>query len=236
MRSGVKLAGLFGVAVLVTGCLSPSGLRIDLGDDDCNCGDGTATIHGSGVLASESRSVHDFDAVAISGVGRLIIDQTGSETLTLTAEDNLLPLMVVEVKDGVLCLGWRANSNISPTKDIILHLTVDHLSEIMASGVTEVEVLSLEENYLHVGLSGVTSMSGNGLFDVQEIAISGASFYGGQNLASREIIISVSGAAAAVVNASEYLGGSVSGVASLKYLGNPRVSVSVSGLATLGHY
>lgn len=236
MRSAVKLTGLFGVAVLVTGCLSPFGLRIDVDDDDCNCDDGTPTIHGSGVLASESRSVHDFNAVAISGIGRLVIDQTGSETLTLTAEDNLLPLMEVEVKDGVLYLGWCDNSNISPTKDITLHLTVDHLSEIMASGVTEVEVLSLEEDYLYVGLSGVTTMSGSGLFDVLEIAISGASLYRGQDLASREVIISVSGAANAVVNASEYLGGSVSGVASLRYLGNPRVSVSVSGLATLGQY
>ena len=236
MRSAVKLAGLFGVAVLITGCLSPLGLRIDLDDDDCDCDHGTATIHGSGVVASQVRSVHDFHAVAISGVGRLVVDQTGNESLTLTAEDNFLHLIETKVDDGVLYIGWRSNSNISPTEDIVFHVTVDHLSDILASGATEVEILSLQEDYLYVGLSGATSMCGSGLFDVLNIGISGAAAFQGRDLVSREMMVGISGAAYAVVNASEYLHGTVSGVAALKYIGNPRISVSVSGLATIRQY
>jgi hypothetical protein len=235
MRSAGKLAGVFGLAVMMAGCLSPLGLRIDL-DDDCDCDDGSRTIYGSGVLATETRSVHDFNAVALSGIGRLVIDQTGSESLTLTAEDNLLPLIEVEVEDGVLYIGWQSNANISPKRDITFNLTVDHLAEVLASGATAVEVLSLQEDTFYVGLSGATSMCGSGRFDLLEIGISGAAVYRGQDLAAREMVVGISGAASAIVNASEHLHGSVSGVASLRYLGHPTISVSVSGLATMTAY
>ena len=82
MRSAVKRAGVIGLAIVLGGCISPLGLRVDL-DDDCDCDDGSHTIHGSGVLATESRAVQDFDKVVLSGIGKLVIEQTPNQDCPL---------------------------------------------------------------------------------------------------------------------------------------------------------
>ena len=46
---------------------------------------------GSGQLAAEARQVSGFTKVELTGVGELTIEQTGAESLTISAEDNLLP-------------------------------------------------------------------------------------------------------------------------------------------------
>ncbi|MGB5817698.1 MAG: hypothetical protein WBI27_21110, partial [Thermoanaerobaculia bacterium] len=54
-----------------------------------------AIVVGSGVTVTETRAVSGISGVSISGVGLLIIEQTGSESLTVTAEENILPLLTV---------------------------------------------------------------------------------------------------------------------------------------------
>ena len=48
-------------------------------------------VLGSGNITSESRDVSDFNEVGLEGVGTLTIEQTGSETLTIEADDNIIP-------------------------------------------------------------------------------------------------------------------------------------------------
>ena len=71
----------------------------------CGCGtipvDPTETIVGSGNVVTESRAVSEFTAVSVHGVGRITIEQTDEETLTITADDNVLPVLVSEIRDGV---------------------------------------------------------------------------------------------------------------------------------------
>ncbi len=47
-----------------------------------------SAIQGSGKVTSESRVVHGFTEVDFSGSGHLVIEQTGTKSLTITAEDN----------------------------------------------------------------------------------------------------------------------------------------------------
>jgi hypothetical protein len=52
---------------------------------------GCTITRGSGQLSSESRQVSGFTKVELSGSGELKIEQTGTESLTISAEDNVLP-------------------------------------------------------------------------------------------------------------------------------------------------
>ena len=79
---------------------------------------GPTTI-GSSKMATETRMVSGFQSVSIPSSGRVTIEQSGKESLIITAEDNILPLLTVEVKDGQLTLGMKPNSNISSTKEIV---------------------------------------------------------------------------------------------------------------------
>src|SRR5207249_3387937 len=50
-----------------------------------------SVIRGDGHVVSESRSVSGFHAVSLSHTGLLRLRQTGTESLTLEAESNILP-------------------------------------------------------------------------------------------------------------------------------------------------
>ena len=53
----------------------------------------------------------------------LEIEHTGTDSLTITADDNLLPLLNSEVRDGELKLGVKNLTNIQETKKIRYKLT-----------------------------------------------------------------------------------------------------------------
>ena len=64
-------------------------------------GSACARTVGSGRVHSESRSVSDFEAIAVSDAIDLKVRQGSQEALTLSADDNLLPLIetVVESRE-----------------------------------------------------------------------------------------------------------------------------------------
>ncbi len=142
-------------------------------DDITDAGD---RIIGSGILASETRTVTGFDAVTVSGVGKLQIDQTGTESLTVTAEDNILPLLTSEVTDGHLVLGTPANVNLRMQQEVVYRLTVRELKSLAISGVMEVDAVDLETEALDVTMSGVSTARMAGVADRQNLVVSAPPF------------------------------------------------------------
>ncbi len=63
------------------------------------------TIDGSGTIVDQTRQVEGFDRIEISGQGQLDISLTGSESLMITADDNLLDLIESTVSGDRLLLG-----------------------------------------------------------------------------------------------------------------------------------
>src|SRR4029453_617014 len=52
-----------------------------------------STTRGSGQLATAQREVANFTKVELAGQGDVTIEQTGTESLSISADDNLLPLL-----------------------------------------------------------------------------------------------------------------------------------------------
>lgn len=186
-------------------------------------------VTGSGLVQTESRPVQGFSAVTVSGGGRAIVEQTGVESLQITAEDNILPLLQAEVQDGRLVLGVRPHTSFTATRGILYRITVRDLSEIEASGASRVEAMALTAPRLVLRFSGASTFSGAGSVDRLTVELSGASLVQAQGLSSRIALADLSGASAGILRVSDALSGSVSGNSLLEYLGNPVVTVSTSG-------
>ena len=93
----------FLLTTLATGLISACDDHLDfLGPDGFEVSS-RGGIHGSGNIVTESRSIGAFHGVSFSGIGRLVIEQTGTPSLTVTAEDNIQPVLVSEVVDGRRC-------------------------------------------------------------------------------------------------------------------------------------
>jgi hypothetical protein len=180
-------------------------------------------------VVEESRDVSGFDEVELRGVGNLSIEQTGSESLAVGAEEDVLPKLTTEVVNDRLIIGPKPGTTVQTTKPINYKLTVEALDALEVSGSGDVEAEGINTDRLAVTIGGAGDVKAGGEADKQEIDISGSGAYRAENLESKEAKIGVSGAGSAIVNASEKLDANVSGVGSVEYLGDPTVEQDVSG-------
>ncbi len=183
-----------------------------------------------------SRNVSGFDEVELRGVGNLSIEQTGSESLTVEAEEDVLPKLTTEVVNERLVIGPKPGTTIQTTKPINYKLTVEALDALEVSGSGDVEAEGISTDRLAVTIGGAGNVKARGEADKQEVDISGSGAYRAENLESKEAKIGVSGAGSAIVNASERLDANVSGAGSVEYVGDPTVEQDVSGAGRVSKY
>jgi hypothetical protein len=191
------------------------------------CDDDPDTVRGSGTLASEERSVSGFDEVALEGIGELVIDVGGTESLTIEAEDNLLPLLTSEVRGSTLELG--AQEAMSPTRPITYTVGAAVVEGVSVSGIGEVVVPNLACESFTVDLSGTGTYDVGGECDQLELSISGSGDFDGEDLAVAIASVSISGSGDAIVNATDQLHVSISGSGNVAYVGDPVTDVDIDG-------
>lgn len=218
----------------------------------CNRIGNVNLIRGSGNVTSETRAVSGVTGVALEGVGQVEITQGTMEGLTVTAEDNFLPHLTSQVKDGVLVLGSDTGiaSSLMPTKPIVYQLHVINLDSITVSGAGSISAPALKSDALKLTMSGAgevnlpdvqanrisTAVSGTGNVTLagkvtaQELTLSGLGNYGAANLASETANIVVSGAGKATVEVSKSLNVQITGAGSVGYYGNPQVTEKITGV------
>jgi len=188
---------------------------------------------GSGNVISEARSVKDFTGVELSGSGKLIIEQSDVESLTITADDNLLPDLTSEVRDSKLKLGTKNFLNINPTGFVTYKLLVKKLNSIGISGGAEIDAKGLRTDSLSVHVSGAGDITITGETEDQEISISGAGKYHASGFKSKKAEVNISGIGSALLAVSDSLDVHVSGAGEVEYIGDPKVTEQVSGAGSV---
>lgn len=143
-KSFITLSLLVAVTLVLSAC-SFNGVSINVN---------TSTIQGSGKINSEERTVQDFTRVELKSIGNLTISQGDVESLTVKADDNLLPYITTDVVAGTLEIGTKQNTNINPTQAIEYHLTVKSLSSVTLAGFGNIDADKLSSDTLQVKLTG----------------------------------------------------------------------------------
>jgi hypothetical protein len=235
----VFVVPLLALAASLTGCINMPGWH---------------TVEGSGNLITQTREVNGFDQVAVSGSGQLILSQGQEESLSIEADDNLLPLIESEVVHGHLSIGPR-NVNLRPTQTIVYRLKVKRLSALSLSGSVRAEAVSLRSDRLSLHLSGSgkvhidqldaetlqTHISGSGSTSAsgrvngQEVSISGSGNHHAANLKSSRATARISGSGHAWLWVTDSLNTHISGSGRVEYRGTPRVDSHVSGSGRVVH-
>lgn len=191
------------------------------------------TVRGSGNIATEDREVSDFTSITLQGWGELIIDQTGSESLSITGDDNFLPYIETEVRGRELIIRIQEDTTFTNITDLTYHVTVATLDNLELTGTGDVEVLHLDGESWSVSLSGAGNITVSGAVDTQTIVISGAGGYNAEDLSSQQATIEHRGAGMAVVQVSDSLDVNISGLGSVEYIGDPAVTQTITGLGTV---
>lgn len=186
-------------------------------------------VTGSGNVVTEERTVSGITAVELAGAGELIIDQTGSEALTVEADDNLLPVIETEVRDGTLHIGYAPGAVVGTATRLRYTLNVRELERLIISGAGSATINNLAGERFTLNSSGAGSVSASGTVTEQRVTISGAGSYDGADLASQIATVTVSGLGNVVVQVSDELNAVISGAGNIEYIGDPLIDEQVSG-------
>jgi hypothetical protein len=215
-----------------TGSSSSSSASSSAGSSSSSSSSGSPsdTVTGNGIVKTEEREVAGFDRISISGIGELIVEQTGEESLTIEAEENLLPLLVSEVDGDRLTMGIRRDSSIRATKPIVYRLTVKALREVGGAGTVGITATGLDAADFAYDSSGTVKSVLSGKAERQKVTMTGTGTFDGRNLPGRSAEIDLSGTGEALVNVTETLTARASGTAAVRYLGDPQVDRQTSGL------
>jgi hypothetical protein len=189
----------------------------------------TAPVVGSGHVVSEARPITDVRNVVLSGSGRLVVTQGPRPQLTVTAEDNLLPLLATSAVGDRLTLSTAPGVLIQPRREVVYHLTVRDLDELVISGAGEAELVNISTEFMHVVISGAGTVGARGYAEEQRVLLSGGGRYVAEQLESLYARVEVSGAGHAVVWVREVLEAVVSGSGLIEFYGRPAVRQTVSG-------
>ena len=199
----------------------------------CSFNIGNNGVRGSGIVKTESRKVAGFSSISFKSVGKVTVQQTGKESLTITADDNILPLLESRVADNILYLTLVNDSHFNPTKPIEFVVQVKGLESLNTDGVGSIEAQGIQGKRLAVAMDGVGGVTIAGSADTLDLSLSGVGSFQGEAFQTKQATVRNSGVGSAVVNVSQQLDTDLSGVGSIEYVGSPQVRKSGRGLGTV---
>lgn len=214
------------------------------------------TVKGSGVVKEEARDLSGFTGLDISSSFEATATIGPKAEVTLGAEDNLLPLIKTEVRDGRLVVGLASGQTIRATKPLKIKVVMPSLDFVAARGASKLAASAGEASTFRVESSGASTVEVTGLTaDAIEVTAEGASRVTLEGRARRLTLdasgaskvvavasafesakVDVSGASKAEVNVTGSIDGEVSGASSLDVKGKPIArGVKTSGASSLSY-
>jgi hypothetical protein len=189
-------------------------------------------VSGSGSAKVEKRSVPAFTKVDISGAYEVEIVAQKEQSLEIEGDDNLLPLIKTEVRNGVLEIGNE--KSISTKNKLRVRISVQQLDGIETSGASNIGATNVKSDDFQIHSSGASELKVSGEANTLSIDSSGAGTMDTKDLHAEKVDVHLSGAATAEVYATEELTASVSGGSNVDYYGNPKnVKEEKSGAGTI---
>jgi hypothetical protein len=196
-------------------------------------GTSSSSVTGSGELRTESRDIAGFSTIQVSGSGNVIIEQNGTESLSIEAEDNLLADLTSDVSDGTLRLGTTEGAALRPTLPITYRVTVEELAGVQLSGSGSVTAAGITTPAIAIDISGSGDVTVTGTADDQVVTISGSGDYDAGDLATLNSTAEISGSGNLFVDVRDAFEARIDGSGSVTYTGDPQVVQAINGSGEL---
>ena len=197
-------------------------------------------IKGTGYLVVHDRQADQpFTRVSVQQSITLYISQGKTEGITVEADDNIIPYIKTEIKNGqlnifldpeVIVRGYTA-MNVSVSMPIITDINVAAAGRLEGSSPFTVEVKGSE---VDVEASGAARLELKGEVEQFDLEMSSAATLKAWELRVKNCDAEISGAAKAEVSISGQLEAEISSAGILIYDGNPQITKqNVTGRGTL---
>jgi Putative auto-transporter adhesin, head GIN domain len=197
----------------------------------CGCKFGRG-IAGSGNRKTEKRELKSFNAIESSGAYEVSITCQKPVSFEIEADDNILPLIKTEVRDGILYV--TSDQEYHTSKSPALRISLPDLSRVANHGAGEVSIADTNSSDLKIESTGAADINAAGKAKSVTISSTGAGKIDTSKLTAEKASVTVTGAANVDVYASDQLDVTVSGVGNISYSGNPKVvNKNISGIGSV---
>jgi Protein of unknown function (DUF2807). len=176
-------------------------------------------VKGSGNIVTETRDISGFKGIDVSGVFNVEIVAQKEFGVQIEADDNLIPLILTEVNDGVLEIS--TNKRIRSSSRLTIRISAPDIDKIQSSGVAKVSLIDLKNSALKIDLSGASKVTVAGETSELNVEVSGASKVDAENLKTVNADVEASGASKVSVNVTGDLKADCSGASKVTYSGTP---------------
>ena len=212
---------------------------------------------GSGFVIAQEREIVEVSSIKVDYPAQVVVRQGDRLTVLVEAEDNLLPVLKTQVRNGALEVFYESNDgrHINPTKPVKITIVVKHLNDLQLTSAGEIIIEGLKEENLNlslsgagntrlnevslhnfsVNLSGAGSMTVSGTADHLTLDISGFGSFNGKQLHGQSANVDLSGAGSATVWVDDQLDAQISGAGTVNYYGSAKVSERIYGLGSIKH-
>ena len=181
----------------------------------------TTSMVGSGKVVSEDRNVTGFTGISLRGSAEVEVSIGTSESVTVSADDNILPLIETRIEAGNLVIQTKPNTNITTSNPIRVVVVMKTLERVSLSGSGKIDVTRMSGKKLEVLLPGSGEISISGTADAVDISLTGSGTISCADLKAYSVSASINGSGTISVYASSSLDASISGSGTIQYAGNP---------------
>lgn len=189
-------------------------------------------VQGSGVRKTEKRDLGAFKSIETSGAFEIQVTCQQPASLEVEGDDNLLPLVKTDVRNGVLRI--YNDGSYTATKAITVRMSLPDLEAVSSTGAADIRVTDVKNSQLAISWQGAGRIEAAGETKFIDITSTGAGKLDTSRLRAERAKVSVTGAAQVDVHASQQLDVNVSGVGQVNYHGNPGVvNKTVTGIGSV---
>lgn len=181
-------------------------------------------IEGSGRIVRQVRPVAPFTSVELEDSSNVEVRLGTTRSLTVEADDNLLPLLTTDVRGGTLVLASHGSYRTRHTPRI--WLTVPDIREVRLLGSGDVRLVGVSNAGLTLNIEGSGDVEALGRTGMLDATIAGSGDFRLRGLYARNARVRILGSGDATVAVSGGLDANVSGSGDIRYVGRP-ASLSV---------
>jgi hypothetical protein len=180
-------------------------------------------IEGSGKMTTDTRQLGQFHALLVDTAISATVTIGSATSVAVTADDNLVGLILTEVQDGKLSI--RINASLETRNDLKVLVTTPVLDSVAATDGSTLDYENASAAELTVAVDNGSTVRAGGRVSSLILSVGNGSTGDLRNLSSDRASASVDNGSTARVKASQAVGGSCHNGSTLLVGGGAQISV-----------
>lgn len=178
-------------------------------------------LKGSGIVKTEKRSIASFDSIDANYVGSIQVRSQGQDSLEISGDDNIIPLITTDVKNGTLYI--RPTKGYNPQQKLQIIISTPDLKKFVFDGVGKANLSNVNNDRLEIVVNGVGDFSASGETKEADITLSGVGSLDAKNLHTVNAKVNSTGVGNVDIYVTGQLDAQASGVGKINYYGSPKI-------------